>query len=497
MASASTANTMDGRRDPPDPDPLDEIYPPPEDRYCDVVLTGGVTDGVVYPWAVLELAREYRFKNIGGTSVGAMAAALTAAAEYARRYGSLAGFNEVLLKLPRKLGEDINGNARLFSLFQPEKSTQRLFGLFVSLFKPDSGKTDQNAYRRPWLQALKTGKKSRSVRFVLAVLRTRKKCRFCSFVLERLFANLTCGLCKHVWTVLRAYRYPAATGVLFGLLVGIAVWWHWHADSVFAHVNMVVVSALPWAVLLVLVCIGIALYRDLTYGLVNNGFGLCTGYRNETTQPGQQSLVEWLHEGIQGAAGKPLDQPLTFKDLWDAPGGPVVPTMPRSGRTRKSRSIDLRMVTTNLTHGRPYGLPLEDQTSRLFFKRDELRPYFPDTVLDYLVEHSLPYVCRVPGADPDPRNVPVDLRELPAGELPIVVATRLSLSFPVLFSAVPLWAIDHEPALENRRLRRCWFSDGGICSNFPIHLFDSAIPGWPTFGISLAPRSIFRRKQRV
>ena len=61
-------------------------------------MKGGVTDGVVYPWAILELARQYRFQSIGGTSVGAVAAALTAASEYSRRYGSLKGFNQVLLE---------------------------------------------------------------------------------------------------------------------------------------------------------------------------------------------------------------------------------------------------------------------------------------------------------------------------------------------------------------------------------------------------------------
>jgi hypothetical protein len=29
------------------------------------------------------------------------------------------------------------------------------------------------------------------------------------------------------------------------------------------------------------------------------------------------------------------------------------------------------------------------------------------------------------------------------------------------------------------------FSDGGICSNFPVQMFDSVLPGWPTFGINL------------
>ena len=49
-------------------------------RYCDLVMKGGITSGIVYPNAVLVLAREFRFKNIGGTSAGAIAAAATAAA---------------------------------------------------------------------------------------------------------------------------------------------------------------------------------------------------------------------------------------------------------------------------------------------------------------------------------------------------------------------------------------------------------------------------------
>jgi hypothetical protein len=61
----------------------------------------------------------------------------------------------------------------------------------------------------------------------------------------------------------------------------------------------------------------------------------------------------------------------------------------------------------------------------------------------------------------------------------------MTLSFPGLISAVPLFAVDFsvpEPAVV-----RCWFSDGGISSNFPIHFFDALWPGRPTFGISLGP----------
>ncbi|CAN7212625.1 patatin-like phospholipase family protein [Phyllobacterium sp. LjRoot231] len=58
---------------------------------CDIVMAGGVTSGIIYPGAVAMIARRYSFHSIGGTSVGAIAAAVTAAAEYGRRTGRNAG----------------------------------------------------------------------------------------------------------------------------------------------------------------------------------------------------------------------------------------------------------------------------------------------------------------------------------------------------------------------------------------------------------------------
>jgi len=76
-----------------------------------------------------------------------------------------------------------------------------------------------------------------------------------------------------------------------------------------------------------------------------------------------------------------------------------------------------------------------------------------------------------------------------AGDLPVIVATRMSLAFPVLLSAVPMWVADFTTQVSSgqpRTLEHCWFSDGGISSNFPITLFDSPLPRWPTFAINLA-----------
>ena len=69
----------------------------------------------------------------------------------------------------------------------------------------------------------------------------------------------------------------------------------------------------------------------------------------------------------------------------------------------------------------------------------------------------------------------------------VAVWTGLSLSFPVLIAAVPLWRRDFTllEKAEQNKLRRCLFSDGGLSSNFPIHFFDKLLPNSPTFAISL------------
>ena len=159
------------------------------------------------------------------------------------------------------------------------------------------------------------------------------------------------------------------------------------------------------------------------------------------------------------------------------------------------------MISSNLTLGRPIQWPLDgaDPANRLYFDPEELARYLPTTVLAQLVADSRPVDAALDGVDagaqaeqgerPEDSAARARLRRLPEGELPLLLAARLSLSFPILLSAVPLWALDEEAPRGQRLLRRCWFSDGGLCANFPIHLFDAALPRWPSFGISLGRRS--------
>jgi predicted acylesterase/phospholipase RssA len=449
------------------PPPVTET--PAPDRYCDLVMTGGVASGVVYPWAIIELARHFHFRSISGTSVGAIGACLTAAAEYGRRAGFEHSF-EAIRRLPANLGEEVTDQqgqrkTRMLSLFQPSNEAgQRLLQLFVDGVR---------LWYEPRQAEPKTAAEAPTVGWAK---------------LKRI-PGLLWGVYKP------GMRAALGECALVLLAFGSAVCWSLPAF----WAGLTVAALALW-------CLGIApvvkllraAHRELTAGLVENHFGLCTG-RSQGGRGGQElpSFVEWMHEGIQTSAGRlRKDRPLSFEDLRlgaDFPG-----TAPQGrGGTRREPGIVLQVMTTSISHYRPYRLPLPDQTSRLYYRKRELESFFPPEILDALVTASVPYAPARP-SDP-PAEEATDLLELPGERMPIVVAARLSMSFPLLFSAVPLYAVDTELAehaqapgesapTARSRFLRCWFSDGGICSNFPIHLFDEALPTWPTFGLWLSSR---------
>lgn len=378
-------------------------------------MKGGIASGVVYPRAIARLAKEYRFKSIGGTSAGAIAAAMTAAAEYQRRQtGSPQGF-DLLNELPEALGKkDAQRRTRLLRLFQPNKGCRRLFKVLLSALNKHS-------------------------------------------ILGRVGGIL--------WGCLSAYWVVTLVALIGS--VGLGLW----GRSWFVGITVLIAAVLVGLVL--------AIYRDVTCGLVANNFGMCTGLTtNRNLGP---ALTPWLHAQIQIAAGRRIeDPPLTFGDLWNAEGFP--PSWIELADPKKKRSIDLQMFTTNLTHGRPYIFPHTDSKARLFFDPAELGNFFPTDIMKWMVDHGRPYK-KVSPSEPD-ENLAGALLELPdASDVPILLAARMSLSFPVLFSTVPLWAIDFEKLRGQRCFKRCIFSDGGISSNFPMHLFDGLATTWPTFGV--------------
>lgn len=395
-------------------------------RTCDIVMKGGITSGVVYPHAICELARTYRFVQVGGASAGAIAAVATAAAELGRQQG---GFSE-LARLPSWLGT----GKHLQELFQPAESTEPIFRLLLAAL-------EHKRVRWFWL--------------LVAAMR----------------------------------RFPF--GAILGALPGAAL------------VVLAALSddgALRWAALaagILLVLIGVlggvalAITHRVSHAIPDNMYGICSGNaRPGATAP---ALTPWLTELIERCAGRAgvADAPLTFGELAQA-GGP-----------------ELAMMTTNITNHTAHRLPWTSQ--EFWFDPDEFARLFPKAVVDHMVAHPPP----LPDTAAKAREAEL-YRELleplcplpaPAG-LPIVVAARMSLSFPILLSAVPLHRIDWS-STENQRLdaelqkwlrgelpdrpaehpraERCWFTDGGVSSNFPVHFFDAPLPRRPTFAINLRP----------
>ena len=431
---------MSGQTARTGPHPRDFDYSHPK-LECDVIMKGGITSGVVYPWAVCELAKTYNFKCVGGASAGAIAAAATAAAEYGRDKG---GFT-VLADLPEWLGApSTHGGSNLFSLFQPQDSTRRVY------------------------------------RSVMAGLGHTGASRWIGWG----FAIVT------------RFWFSAMLGALLGAFI---VWLSLNLAGPLAWVGAILGVVLLVAGAVVGGVVGLAL-RALSV-LPANGFGLCRGFSAGAGEDDTQ-LTSWLDRKINEAAG--LEEgPLTFGMLWEGPLG--------TG-SAEDRVISLEVMTTDLTEGAPAQIPWEG--SRFFFDPQEMRAYFPEPVVKWMEDHppdldlsevrnyGLEYKQMLPLLPmPDPEN------------LPVLIAARMSLSFPVLISAVPLYEIDRtrkanqeakkklrawvkaHPASDDetylasvttRYLKtKHWFSDGGLCSNFPVHLFDAPLPNRPTFALNL------------
>src|SRR5262249_5974662 len=136
-----------------------------------------------------------------------------------------------------------------------------------------------------------------------------------------------------------------------------------------------------------------------------NGWGICSGM-TERTDGKSPALVPWLSTYLDNLAGKPKGQPLTFGDL-------------------ENRGINLRMITTNLTNGKPYSMPFGEHT-HFYYKSQELKKFFPDDVVRWMDAHQGTRSSR----DQDGEVQSAGLSVLPdAQNVPVIVAVRMSLSF--------------------------------------------------------------------
>ena len=372
---------------------------------CDVVMKGGITSGVIYPTALAELSRTYRFRGLGGASAGAIGAALGAAAEHGRAAGGFAK----LQALPGTLG-----NGALMRLFQAGRATRPMLRLMLAATSTKGGKV---------------------VPIVRAVLR--------SFPLWSLI-----GLAPGVAAIVFGARQDGMVRCVVIVLGGLAALIGW---------LLAVVARLYWV---------------LTRKITGNNFGICTGLHDGERTPNNPGFTEWLADQIDGLAGRTAGgDPLTFGQLWT--GSTQSTDVPA-----RERVVDLRMVTTCLSEAQPFELPWVQR--RYFFDAEEWATLFPRNV----VQHLLATARRSDDADEDRRlasHRPALTRMPLAHDLPVIVATRMSLSFPLLISAIPMWTIDRR----KNELVKVWFTDGGLCNNFPVQLFDAALPTRPTFAFNL------------
>jgi predicted acylesterase/phospholipase RssA len=454
--------------------------------FCDLVMKGGITSGVVFPRAIHELSKTYRLKNIAGTSAGAIAAVLAAAAQYQENQSSNGKAFDPLKVLPDELaGPASRGKGtKLLELFQSTAETASLFDLALSIlrikeiFKVRRRRNTLGMRLKAWVRAASCG----------------------ATIVKLLLFNFG------PWPVVLAL--PGAAVAIYiaqtqGAIIGVAL---------IAYLSSITLSVVGFSVGALIGIIGSV--KQITGS--SNLFGICTGM-DQPSGEGAPALTTWLHNKIQLLAGRTEeDAPLTFDEIQDS-------------------DINLRAMTTCITHGRPYLLPF--QKGSYFFDPGEFSLLFPESIVKHLKEKARELLRRW-AAEGRERTLLAAVMAyprlpLPRSEgLPILVAARMSLSFPILLSAVPMWTYDFrrndihagrnawmewkknsegtewfkallehassdaewmqgfdtrpEKAPRDRmEIERIWFSDGGICSNFPVHLFDQLIPSWPTFAINL------------
>jgi hypothetical protein len=414
-------------------------------RPCSVVLEGGVTSAVIYASLLARLSKHYAFRQLGGASSGAVAATAAAAAEFARRHGAdqpNASF-QLLDQFPAKLAELKDGRTTLFRYFQPTPAARPAFDIAMAALDRQSGGIAAMA----WGAGLELLRQFGLAALLLALPVALLGWASASWLSSRLHCGLAID-CLLLWGgAWLSILLPSLLGALLVLLL--------------------------WAL------------RTTFGALRDNHWGLCNG-TEQNGAPAGSALTTALHGFFQALAGPLVKGPLTFGDLWWGP-------RPQDGSARNEsgeRQIDLQIITSAVSQARPVrlpGSPDNDPLREYFYDPNEWAVLFPPDVMLHLKSHAR-------GAEllhEDGRS----LRALPSPQhWPVLMAARFSLSFPVLLSALPMYiAIPRREMLRAGEAatrppfetRKVYFSDGGITSNCPVHLFDAPLPRYPTFGVNL------------
>jgi predicted acylesterase/phospholipase RssA len=435
---------------------------------CDIIMRGGFTSGIVYPRAIAKLAETYDFRSIGGSSTGAIAAAWTAAAALAaKRRPDI--FQTRIKTHPLDLAQLKGGKTVYERLFQPQPSTRRLFNVFMASLAHESnfsklGRVVAALYAQYPLLAFA------GAVFVLFPFSGVMLAQGAGWGYPILF-----GVGAILIGLLACVPFP-----FFGVTLGAAGW----AQPIAFGICIVLIGLLATTFSLLAATAGVI--RDFCVLIPKNRFGVCSGSNKGIPDScGVLPLTDWLHEFIQSLVDRRHDQPVTFGDLWN-----------NGGKEDAEREIELVLMTTDITRGVSRRLPfLEGNWGQLFFREEDLAELFPPSVVNWMKSHAQKprlTAVEIPEGYRRPKGV-----EIPEGyyglpkpaDLPILFGARMSASFPFFLSAIPLYAV-RIAKNGDIFLERCWFSDGGIANDFPIHLFDAPIPSRPTFAINFLSETV-------
>jgi len=365
-----------------------------------------------------------------------------------------------LAQFPKLLAESqSDGRSLLFHLFRPQPGAERLFGLLSAVLEQKTELPDKPS-------------RVQQLRAVLAVV-----AHATAKAPIRSLLGVLLGLTLLVLAILGLVRLPSGSSAVLAVALALAI----------------AVGAVATTVGLVIALIS-GVLADLGR-LPSMGFGMSSG---RGTDDSQLALTPWLYRRLQDLAGRSYDRPLTFGDL-------------------QADELKLQMMTTNLSRAQPMAMPWNDDI--YFFEPAEFEKLFGPVVVRAMIDHP----PLLPSGRVGRRIREVLLvhagtkRPFPrAADLPLIVATRMSLSFPLLIAAVPLYALDytgtnlayvkavrewrqqhpdadlaeHAAGVTERPVFDVnWFSDGGLTANLPVQFFDSVLPSRPTFAIDLAPFS--------
>ena len=567
-----------------------EPFTSEQEEYCrrsiDATMKGGTTSAVIYPLALAELARHFRFRNVGGASAGAIAASLAVAAEHGRtrmayadsvpadtrsdrdiaqgrlRQG-FAGMADIIAWVTQLDRPDDPDEFRLSQLFKPVAGSERLFwvvaaamrgrlvrgALLLLLGQPRRtliptllvflasplGLAVTTAWNNPgalwwwygWAFAVLWLGFGWLIPLVVLIGTKPKPAAAAAPGFEEPVQPVAAAPTASAPHGRRTMEvFAAACLVAWVVVTLVAFGWRLAPTLVYLFVGLIFLLG-EIALVVVLFIAGLLVIgadaKTFGYGMIaGSGSTAGTGYRRylATLVAGARimpqptvaaNVVDWLTQAQADLSGIGTDGVLRFGHLWLGPDfvpGAGGEKAREASENPRARVINLELMSTELIRRAPYRFPLpaSDAGERLYFVASDLEGVVPPRVIAAMTDGSTTISAKRSGG-----GEPVTLHPLPEPwDLPVVFATRCSLSLPLLFRAIRLYVLrdgslpvrtefgarltspggvpliypgpesDHEPIAEE-----LWLTDGGVTSNFPIHMFDSPLPLWPTVGIDL------------